>query len=29
MQKCEAIWNGKDLILQLEKDDYRDVVIVG
>jgi hypothetical protein len=29
LQKCEAIWNGKDLILQLEKDDYRDVVIVG
>ena len=29
LQKCEAIWNGKDIILQLEKDDYRDVVIVG
>jgi hypothetical protein len=29
LQSCEAIWNGKDLILQLEKDDYRDVVIVG
>ncbi len=27
LQKCEAIWNGKDLILQLEKDDYRDVIV--